>query len=587
MAGRFNGTSGSHRALRHAGGASMPGPGNTTFVYSVYVDSLPNTYHTILGFQYNQASFSDTRYKFTSIGPWGAGSAQNFAYSDGVDTVAGAPTLGQWYRQAFRIETVGSDHVTTYWPDLVGNPSYSVSRTYATTFYQVNGASLVVFTADPTIGGGGGGPTAPGKPYFTNVLHNTMTASWSAGGAGTTQYQWRVNGGSWTNVGAALTASVTGLTASTLQTFEVQAGDATPNWSTSASDTITTNAVSGGGGGTQLTMTHVNSGSLSANGATSSLSWTAGRGVLVHLASAYSSSFATSHTITGGGVTWVAFPEDGTGFLYHGYRARRANAIFVATDGSGNLATPSTGALTISALGGGGSVAQIAWDATELANYALTTAALIASVKMQDVATGSTSLTSSSVGTIGANELVVTCAGCEGGSDGFVASSGVTEVHNAQGGSDVRAFSVGYSTTDNTPSVEWTNTSVGAGLIAARLVAGAGGGGGGGIDPPTTAGFNTLTATSVNITWGAGGAGTTQYQYRVNGGSWTNTGATQSASLSSLTADTEYLIEIQAGDATPTWSPTVSVQLTTNSASGGTLKAGAMNLLINGQRLYI
>ncbi len=87
MAGRFNGTSGSHRALRHAGGASMPGPGNTTFVYSVYVDSLPNTYHTILGFQYNQASFSDTRYKFTSIGPWGAGSAQNFAYSDGVDTL--------------------------------------------------------------------------------------------------------------------------------------------------------------------------------------------------------------------------------------------------------------------------------------------------------------------------------------------------------------------------------------------------------------------------------------------------------------------------------------------------------------------
>lgn len=651
----------------------MPGPGNTTFVYSVYVDSLPNTYHTILGFQYNQASFSDTRYKFTSIGPWGAGSAQNFAYSDGVDTIAGAPTLGQWYRQAFRIETVGSDHVTTFWPDLVGNPSYSVSRTYAATFYsahvaqheirlgdvswsvdelldgriayvklfssalsntdvateganiaptsaagisniwadwrladagggvlsladssgnsrpltQVNGASLVVFTADPTIGGGGGGPTAPGKPYFTNVLHNTMTASWSAGGAGTTQYQWRVNGGSWTNVGAALTASVTGLTASTLQTFEVQAGDATPNWSTSASDTITTNAAPGGGGGTQLTMTHVNSGSLSANGATSSLSWTAGRGVLVHLASAYSSSFATSHTITGGGVTWVAFPEDGTGFLYHGYRARRANAIFVATDGSGNLATPSTGALTISALGGGGAVAQIAWDATELANYALTTAALIASVKMQDVATGSTSLTSSSVGTIGANELVVTCAGCEGGSDGFVASAGVTEVHNAQGGSDVRAFSVGYSTTDNTPSVEWTNTSVGAGLIAARLVAGAGGGGGGGIDPPTTAGFNTLTETSVNITWGAGGAGTTQYQYRVNGGSWTNTGATQSAALSSLTADTEYLIEIQAGDATPTWSPTVSVQLTTNSASGGTLKAGAMNLLINGQRLYI
>lgn len=148
MAGRFNGAASSHKALRMAGGTSLPGPGNTTFVYSVYVDSLPNTYHTILGFQYNQASFSDTRYKFTAIGPWGAGSAQNFAYSDGFDTIAGAPTLGQWYRQAFRISVSGSDYVTTYWPDLVGNPSYSVSRTVATSFYAAHVAQHEIRLGD-------------------------------------------------------------------------------------------------------------------------------------------------------------------------------------------------------------------------------------------------------------------------------------------------------------------------------------------------------------------------------------------------------------------------------------------------------
>ncbi len=103
---------------------------------------------------------------------------------------------------------------------------------------------------------------------------------------------------------------------------------------------------------------------------------------------------------------------------------------------------------------------------------------------------------------------------------------------------------------------------------------------------PGTPTFTLVTTTSATVTYTAGGAGTTQYQYRVNGGSWINNSTALTFDLSSLTPNTLYTIDVQAGNATPDWSASATDSFTTDSA-GGTLKAGAMNLLINGQRLYI
>lgn len=109
---------------------------------------------------------------------------------------------------------------------------------------------------------------------------------------------------------------------------------------------------------------------------------------------------------------------------------------------------------------------------------------------------------------------------------------------------------------------------------------------GGAPTAPGTPTFTLVTTTSATVTYTAGGAGTTQYQYRVNGGSWINNGTALTFDLSSLTPNTLYTVDVQAGNATPDWSASATDSFTTDSV-GGTLKAGALNLLINGQRLYI
>jgi hypothetical protein len=99
-------------------------------------------------------------------------------------------------------------------------------------------------TQIPTPGGGGGGaPTAPGVPSFSNITTSSATVSWSAGGSGTTQYRYQVDGGSWLNVGTALTAALSGLSAGTTYTVAVQAGNASNQWSSSSSASFQTNPV--------------------------------------------------------------------------------------------------------------------------------------------------------------------------------------------------------------------------------------------------------------------------------------------------------------------------------------------------------
>jgi YD repeat-containing protein len=83
-------------------------------------------------------------------------------------------------------------------------------------------------------------PGAPGTPSVSAITATTATVSWTAASGTVTSYAYSINGGSsWTNVGTALTASLTGLTQYTNYTVEVRASNAAGN-GTSSSASFTT-----------------------------------------------------------------------------------------------------------------------------------------------------------------------------------------------------------------------------------------------------------------------------------------------------------------------------------------------------------
>ena len=223
------------------------------------------------------------------------------------------------------------------------------------------------------------------------------------------------------------------------------------------------------------TLKLIDSGSFAVNGsATPSLSgYGTGTQVLIFICTAYATAAAgITHTVTGGGVTWT---RQNTQV----YRSRRMAELMEAS------AVPSDGALTITAAGGAGAYRETQWFVFEIAEY--DAAGWIEQGPSQnEVGTGSESLNSASVGTLTADQIAIVLGGCEGGANSFAPEAGVTQLAQQEGGSDVRSSLIGYSSTDDTPGVVWTGTSVGAGILTYRVsdgVTGSHSGGGGGGNP--------------------------------------------------------------------------------------------------------
>lgn len=118
--------------------------------------------------------------------------------------------------------------------------------------------------------------------------------------------------------------------------------------------------------------------------------------------------------------------------------------------------------------------------------------------------------------------------------------------------------------------------SIGTGTDAAPAPAGTA------PDAPGSVGHNTVKAVSANITWTAGGAGTTQYRYRLNGGSWVVLGNVLLTGLSGLIPLTAYTVDVQAGNVTNDWSASTSDSFTTTAQING-----AAVMLSNGSRLTV
>jgi chitodextrinase len=87
-------------------------------------------------------------------------------------------------------------------------------------------------------------PSRPGVPIFSAVTQSSATVTWGASSdaSGVTGYRYRLNSGSWVSIGTTTTVGLTGLSASTTYTFEVQARDGAGNYSTSNSASFSTPA---------------------------------------------------------------------------------------------------------------------------------------------------------------------------------------------------------------------------------------------------------------------------------------------------------------------------------------------------------
>lgn len=132
-------------------------------------------------------------------------------------------------------QLTGTDSsVTTARPGIVG-------RDCSASPYRYKYFSIGTDT-DPAPAPAGSAPTAPGTVSHNTVKPTTANIAWTAGGAGTTQYRYRLNGGSWVVLGNVLSINATGLTPLTLYNVDVQAGNVTNDWSASTSDSFTTTA---------------------------------------------------------------------------------------------------------------------------------------------------------------------------------------------------------------------------------------------------------------------------------------------------------------------------------------------------------
>lgn len=187
---------------------------------------------------------------------------------------------------------------------------------------------------------------------------------------------------------------------------------------------------------------------------TASISWTAGcRGVFA-LVMARSNSGAIAPTITGGAEVWSSIGSVN-------YKARRTVAIFISDT------TPDDGTLTVD-LNLGAAAAEVHYQVSELTGQDDTTPNNTAQTNSVD--SGATTLTVSSVGIIGANDLVYAVAGHETASDGTAWDAGTSNLIAAKlGGTDVRDALFGTSTSDETPSFSWSTSSGGSGLVAVRF----------------------------------------------------------------------------------------------------------------------
>jgi chitodextrinase len=199
-----------------------------------------------------------------AVGNWGGSSSNSFTTVDGTPPSApGAPSFSSiGVTTATASWGAASDNVgvTAYryrvnsgaWSSEIGVTSVGLSGLSSYTTYTVEvqardavgnwgGTSSNSFTTVD-----GTPPSAPGSLNFSSVTSSSAFAQWSnaTDNVGVTGFQYRLNSGAWVDVGYSFGLTLSGLTASTTYSMDVQARDAAGNWGPSVTNSFTTTSSS-------------------------------------------------------------------------------------------------------------------------------------------------------------------------------------------------------------------------------------------------------------------------------------------------------------------------------------------------------
>jgi YD repeat-containing protein len=422
---------------------------------------------------------------------------------------------------------------------LAGNVTYTVDPasgrvtratypdgSYITYTYDLNGnrtSAVVTLAVDTTP------PTQPGALSFSAITATSATVSWGASSdnVGVASYEWSRNAGStWTNVGNALTANITGLTGSTNYTVLVRARDAAGNTSTNRSGSFDTADITAPTQPGALVFSAITA-------TTATVSWTASTDNVGVTSYEWSRNAGSTWTNVGNVLTANLTGLTGSTSYTVLVRARDA-ANNVSANRSGTFSTadvtaPSQpGALVFSAITA--ISATVTWTAST-DNVAVTSYEW--------------SRNAGSTWTNVGNVLSANITGLTG------STSYTVLVRARDAANNVSTNSSGTFTT--AAAADTTNPSA-----------------------PGVPAISSITATTATATWTAAtdNVGVTSYEYSINGGgSWSNVGNVLTTGLTGLTNGTAYTFQVRAKDAannvgTPSSSSFTTLDNTAPSAPG-------------------
>jgi YD repeat-containing protein len=528
-------------------------------------------------------------------GTAGAASSASFTTLTALPGAPGTPTFTGITTTAATVSwTAASGTVASYeykvnsgaWTNVGTARTVNLTGLTPTTSYTVQVHAVNVAGAGPASSGSFTTltplPGAPGTPSFTAITDTTATVTWTAASGTVTSYQYSVNSGSWTSVGTALTANLTGLSGATGYTVQVRAVNAGGNGPASSAS-FTTLAPAGAPG--IPTFTNITTTSATVN-------WTAASGSVA----------SYEYSVNSG--TWTNVGMALTVNL-SGLAAATSYTVQVhAKDSVGNIGPASTGTLlTLPNAPGTPTFTSIT---TTTATVTWTAPSGTVTSYQYSVNSGAwtnvgTALSVNLSGLTAATNYTVQVEAINSSGPGAASSAGFVTLPLAPG---TPSFA---SITTSTATVNWTAasgavtsyqysvnsgawTNVGTALtvnlsglasatnytvqVEALTASGPGAPSSAGFitlpGTPGTPTFSSITTTTATVSWTAVSGTPSSYAYSVNSGAWTNVGTALTVNLSGLAAGTSYTVQVEALTASGPGAPSSSAAFTTVPPAPGT-----------------
>jgi chitodextrinase len=419
------------------------------------------------------------------------------AWTAATDDRAGTITY-EWSRNGGSTWNSAGASLSASITGLTGSTSYTVLVRARDATNNAGPTSSNSFTTSDTTA-----PSVPGTPAFSSITATSATATWTAASdnIGVTAYEWSRNGGStWTSVGTALSASITGLTGSTSYTVLVRAKDAAGNTGPNSSNSFTTSDVTAPSAPGTPTFSAITSSSATAT-------WTAASDNIAVTAYEWSRN---------GGSTWTSVGTSLSASITGLTGSTSYTVLVRAKDAAGNIGPNSSNSFTTAA----------ATDTSPPTTPGTPSFNTITATS----ANATWAASSDNVGVTGYEYSL------DGGA--WTATGSATPGFSINGVSSgvTHTFAVRAKDAANNLSTSASNSFTTLDNVAPSA--------------PGTPAFSSITGSSAVASWSAASdnVAVTGYEYSLNGGAWT--AASSGVTLSGLTNGTSYSLQVRAFDAT-------------------------------------